>query len=951
MNLKTFLLAMPVWCAAQVAWPAEPAAPSTGIANCQVTTPAGDYAVVTLELTFKPTYKDGGRNPLKWIHVGGLRNGVMRLDDGIGLREPVGTLQLKDGRLTGRFRRIEGPRKGEVKIDATVKDGVILGTGEFAGDPAAVTGTIVPETEIAKINAIPKDKGWPSAQGPAMGGCSSEPTGVATIDDASEIQLRWHCEEIDIGRGMGNITRFMQTYACASGLRAGSGCASPLVAEGRLYLKYFVPAPFDPKLVSAKNLLPPKDSKPMSDAEAGQYETETLKGILDDARKNFKFAGDALPTYVKEKGYITSDDIVVCMDAATGKTLWKAVVKGRGVNSQHHKGGPFDMSPACGNGNVFALGMSGWIYAFDAATGKPIWETKAACDFSNALLVCGRVLVGPDASGAWAGYDVETGKRLWTYGERNVSTYSRWVHQGREYLIGRATVVRDDKKTASGVACLDAQTGKEVWTLPVSVLTGGRGLGPGGITISGDLMLLYVDTGAGAAYDPEKDNAPPQEGTAIAVYKLTPAARPELAWQVKGGAHGESVPVVVQKKFVFAADLRVLDLATGKALGQGKGMAPFNGGYMQAMEDLALTRGDGTHGRTEFGIFKIGPDGGVRSLVEPFWVPPVGGSTTSYHHPIFYALVDGRIFIRQGDGIYCWDLRMSPAMLKAKAVSRDGKAADGAVVDDLLKLCGDADPQVRRSAAIVLAQRLSAGRAADQKARILPALGAMSRDADAAVREAAGGALRALGADALEVFLANAADAKADVRRHAIRELGRLTAVQDPRIDQALDAGLGDRDTDVVMAALEAAQARGAAAASLAAKVAACLDSPEDYVARQAIDSLLAVSPRGQPPAKRPQRLVESLVLVLGLPNGEVAARATAMICGLGTEEAIRIFNGILKGDDALKGVRACNGLAMLGKAAVPSIPLIREAKIKWGGSRTFVRVADATLAAIEKSP
>lgn len=36
---------------------------------------------------------------------------------------------------------------------------------------------------------------------------------------------------------------------------------------------------------------------------------------------------------------------------------------------------------------------------------------------------------------------------------------------------------------------------------------------------------------------------------------------------------------------------------------------------------------------------------------------PVGGGTTSYHHPLTYPLLDGRMYVRQRDGVYCWDLR------------------------------------------------------------------------------------------------------------------------------------------------------------------------------------------------------------------------------------------------------------------------------------------------------
>jgi outer membrane protein assembly factor BamB len=222
-----------------------------------------------------------------------------------------------------------------------------------------------------------------------------------------------------------------------------------------------------------------------------------------------------------------------------------------------------------------------------------------------------------------------------------VSTLSRWAHGGREYLIGRIG--------ADGLACLEARTGKELWTAPIAVHTGGRGLGPGGITVVGDRLLAYENLTPGAKGETAKG--------AISAFSLDPAAAPRRLWQVEGGAHGESIPVVVHGKYVFSADLRVIDLATGKVLGQAQGITPANGGYMQVIEDLVLVRRDGTHGGISCGFFKVAPDGAVRALNAEEWRPAPGGGTTSYHHPIYYPMVDGRMFLRQQDGVYCWDLR------------------------------------------------------------------------------------------------------------------------------------------------------------------------------------------------------------------------------------------------------------------------------------------------------
>jgi hypothetical protein len=142
-------------------------------------------------------------------------------------------------------------------------------------------------------------------------------------------------------------------------------------------------------------------------------------------------------------------------------------------------------------------------------------------------------------------------------------------------------------------------------------------------------------------------------------YRLTPA-KAEKLWEVASGTHYASVPVVVCGKYVVNGFIQIIDLATGKVLSESASKAfPGNGGYVQAMEDLVLVRLDGSHCRLEIASYRIGPDGSIIAQDAKEWGPSVGSSTTSYHHPIMYPLVDGRIYLRQYDGIYCWDLRKS----------------------------------------------------------------------------------------------------------------------------------------------------------------------------------------------------------------------------------------------------------------------------------------------------
>lgn len=633
--------------------------PRAGIENCEVTRPSGDYAAAVLKFTIAgmPKHPDRSkREDRTFSYAGAFRDGKMTVSDGVGLLEPGGELRLANGKLSGSFRRVDWGF--EITVDGAVHDGVVSGTARMGEEEATLAGWVATEAGLRKQNSVTPELGWPASQGPAQGGCSGTWTGVATIDAPSELRLCWRSEEIDIGQGMGSISRFMNRWKDAATRKSASGAAAPIVANGKVYLKYYVPAP-RPEGV--------EETKIPEYGLIGLTESNGLTKMLEQA-KEAGYAGDKLPVYAAEKVYQNAHDIVLCMDAATGQTIWKATVADRGRNSQHHKVGPFDMTPAYGDGKVFALGMSGWLYAFDAESGEPLWETEAGFDHSNALLAVGGVVIGP-AGKVWGAYDAETGEVRWqSERERSISTLSAWRDEstGKDYVIGRMGW----QHAPQGIDCLDAETGERAWNLDVKVLTGGRGLGPGGITVIGQQLLVYRNNGSGVKGEAN------EKLPSLAAYRIT-ATGAEPMWELTtaadgkpasekpkeinlGPTHNESVPVVVRGKFAFTPDLRVVDLATGEVVGQTTGLQPRNGGYMQAIEDLVLVRRDGTHGNIECGWFKVAEDGSARALnPEPDrgWVPSIGGTTTSYHHPIFYPMVDGRVFFRQKGGVYCWDAR------------------------------------------------------------------------------------------------------------------------------------------------------------------------------------------------------------------------------------------------------------------------------------------------------
>jgi hypothetical protein len=116
----------------------------------------------------------------------------------------------------------------------------------------------------------------------------------------------------------------------------------------------------------------------------------------------------------------------------------------------------------------------------------------------------------------------------------------------------------------------------------------------------------------------------------------------------------------VNEKYVVIGGIdksELLDVRTGKQLAiyEEKGMGPFNEGFAFFAEDRVFLSRDGSHGHNEMTILGATPET-FKKLCE--WNPP-HPQTTSYHNKAMtWPIVEGRIFMRGYDGVYCYDLRV-----------------------------------------------------------------------------------------------------------------------------------------------------------------------------------------------------------------------------------------------------------------------------------------------------
>ena len=186
--------------------------------------------------------------------------------------------------------------------------------------------------------------------------------------------------------------------------------------------------------------------------------------------------GDATPVLVGNRVYVfarvEADEVVKCLDAATGKDVWQykypAVVV-TGPPATHP--GPRS-TPAVANGKVVVYGVGGNLLCLDAATGKLIWEkqnpTSAVPTFftgTSPIIVDGMVIVhvGTTGSGAITAFDLTTGSEKW-----------KWAGDGPSYATPSIMTVGGMKQlvsmTEKNLVGLELATGKLLWQVATPIL-------------------------------------------------------------------------------------------------------------------------------------------------------------------------------------------------------------------------------------------------------------------------------------------------------------------------------------------------------------------------------------------------------------------------------------------------------------------------------------------------
>jgi outer membrane protein assembly factor BamB len=186
--------------------------------------------------------------------------------------------------------------------------------------------------------------------------------------------------------------------------------------------------------------------------------------------------GDATPVLLGNKIYLSTrqgdQEEIICIDAATGKELWKtgyASIAVTGPSASQHPG-PRG-TPVVSNGKIVTFGAAGILSCLDAATGKMIWRkdnpTNAFPAFftgTSPLIADGMCIVhiGKKDEGQVIAFDLNTGNEKWKWsGEGpSYSSPSIMTLEGKKLLI----IITEKNIMALGLA-----DGKLLWQIATPV--------------------------------------------------------------------------------------------------------------------------------------------------------------------------------------------------------------------------------------------------------------------------------------------------------------------------------------------------------------------------------------------------------------------------------------------------------------------------------------------------
>lgn len=593
----------------------------------------------TLPFTLHANFRAGELVSV-WAH------GVSATPAAIHLRQSEA--RLSESGVRGRFELVFGDGKTRhttrtvtVELDLSRTAQAVTGGVSVDGKRVAARGEVKSAAELARTNAFAPGQEWPAWHGVDAG--VRGPGDAPLVDSFRHARPLWRSEAA-LPVCFGNAADFRYSLRAAAQGTCG-GASSPVVAGGRVFTFHYQPA--------------------------GDVDEAAFKQCVGKEQATFTTLPNYQQTWVRDMFRVSADDVVIAHDAATGRTLWRTTLPARDVNLQTHKHRGVSPTPLAADGALFVVNYRGRVTRLDAATGQMGWEFPAAPTQPLAGKVgqagSGEVPVGCASPVLLAGtlgvtlkdeliaLDAATGRLRWRAKVGTDAELRAW--DGAFLAIGIERPQQKGQPERTWVACLNPADGQVRWRSEVEFARDYRLP-----ILTGDLLVGYR-FGAAAA-----NNVTTGQANSLHAYRLT-AEGPQRAWQLTG------LPAVVDSyglaahggRAFLSGDKEVwaIALADGHVTAKVAGTGGARTQVLWSAGDRLFLCPEGRHGSCWLTMFDT-RGGGLRLLgAEDFkhldwcgaWAVENPFTTAYSQHQLIHPVVAGRLFVRGGDGLYCYDLR------------------------------------------------------------------------------------------------------------------------------------------------------------------------------------------------------------------------------------------------------------------------------------------------------
>lgn len=206
-------------------------------------------------------------------------------------------------------------------------------------------------------------------------------------------------------------------------------------------------------------------------------------------------------------GFANDADTLLCLDAESGKTVWKHAYPSD-LGAKFFEGGTTG-TPTVDGERVYSLSRWGDLFCLEAATGKVIWSKNIQKEhavripgwgFGGAPFIHENVLI-LNAGDAGLGLDKTTGKLLWQSANKDAGYSTPYPARfGGELL----TILG----SAQSYVAVNPLTGKEAWRIRWLTQYGVNAADP---IADGDRLFISSGYGKGAGLFKIAAGQPPQE--------------------------------------------------------------------------------------------------------------------------------------------------------------------------------------------------------------------------------------------------------------------------------------------------------------------------------------------------------------------------------------------------------------------------------------------------------